>query len=101
MVSQMFPSHIYGMAQAMKNAPFRFEPADFFGLFRDLGWQPKITRYLAEEAETLQRPLPWPWLFRQWIRFLTLLMPPEKRAAMKRFMGYVLFEPVAGNPPNN
>jgi methyltransferase (TIGR00027 family) len=84
-----------GMAEAMKKAPFRFEPADFFGFFRDLGWQPKETRYLAEEAETLQRPLVFPLPFRLWIKFVAMLLPPAKRAAMKRFMGYVLMEPSA------
>ena len=87
-----------GMTRVMKNAPFRFEPADFFGFFRELGWQPRVTRYLPEEADQLDRPLPWPWLFGQWIKFVSLFMSPERRAAMKQFMGYVLFEPMAGNP---
>lgn len=86
-----------GMTQMLRNAPFRFEPADFFGFFRDLGWQPKVTRYLAEEAEQLQRPLVFPWPFQLWIKIVTFFMPPEKRAAMKRFMGYVLLEPIAGS----
>jgi methyltransferase (TIGR00027 family) len=87
-----------GMTKAMKNAPFRFEPADFFGFFRERGWQPKVTRYLAEEAEQLHRPLLFPWPFRMWIKLVSLFMSPERRASMKRFMGYVLFEPLAGNP---
>lgn len=84
-----------GMARAMQNAPFRFEPADFFGFFRERGWQPKVTRYLAEEAEQLHRPLIFPWPFQLWIKLVTFFLPAEKRAAMKRFMGYVLMEPLA------
>jgi len=84
-----------GMTRAMKNAPFRFEPADFFGFFQKLGWQPKITRYLAEEAAQLKRPLRLPGLMRLWIRLVSLFLSPEKRVRMRRFMGYVLFEPMA------
>jgi len=84
-----------GMTRAMKNAPFRFEPADFFGFFRDLGWQPKVTRYLAEEAEQLHRPLVFPWPFRMWIKLVTFFMPPARRARMMQFMGYVLLEPAS------
>ncbi|EDY20480.1 methyltransferase [Chthoniobacter flavus Ellin428] len=84
-----------GMTRVMKNAPFRFEPADFFGFFRERGWQPKEIRYLAEEAEQLNRPLRFPLPMRMWIKLVSLLMSPERRASMKRFMGYVLFEPMA------
>lgn len=86
-----------GMTRVMKNAPFRFEPADYFGFFYELGWKPKTTKYLAEEAIQLQRPLPWPPLFGLWIKFIRLLMSPQKRASMNHFMGYVLFEPMTGN----
>ncbi len=87
-----------GMTRVMKNAPFRFEPADYFGFFYELGWKPKTTKYLAEEAEQLHRPLPWPPLFGLWIKFVRLFMSAQKRAAMQQFMGYVLFEPTATNP---
>jgi methyltransferase (TIGR00027 family) len=45
-----------GISTAMKSAPFRFEPADYFGFFRDLGWKPKAIRYIPEEARRLKRP---------------------------------------------
>jgi methyltransferase (TIGR00027 family) len=83
-----------GMTRAMKNAPFRFEPPDFFGFFRALGWQPKQTLYLAEEAEQLHRPLRFPWPMRLWISLVSLFLSPERRASLKRFMGYVLFAPM-------
>ena len=87
-----------GMTQAMKNAPFRFEPADFFGFFREQGWQPKVIRYIAEEADQLRRPVPLPWPWRQWYQIVSLFMSAERRAAAKRYMGYVLFEPLAVHP---
>ncbi|MDR3404401.1 MAG: SAM-dependent methyltransferase [Chthoniobacter sp.] len=83
-----------GMAQAMKNAPFRFEPDDFFGFFREHGWQQKEIRYTAEEAERLHRVVPLPWLVRLWYGIVTSFMSAERRAATKRYMGYVLFEPL-------
>jgi hypothetical protein len=57
-----------------------------------------VTRYLAEEGERLNRPLVFPWPFRMWIKLVTFFMPPERRARMKQFMGYVLFEPMAAAP---
>ena len=83
-----------GMTQVMQNAPFRFEPADFFGFFREQGWQPKEIRYTAEEAERLHRAVPLPWPIRLWYRIVISFMSAERRAATKRYMGYVLFEPL-------
>jgi methyltransferase (TIGR00027 family) len=82
-----------GMSRAMKNAPFLFEPADYFGFFAATGWQPKQIKYFAEEAEHLRRPAPFPWHVRLLTSVLGILMPPEKRRAMKRYAGFVLFEP--------
>ena len=83
-----------GITEALKNAPFRFEPMDYFGFFGKLGWRPKVIRYIAEEGEKLHRPIPLPWPRRQWLKFIRLFLSPERRAAMMQFMGYVLFEPV-------
>jgi len=82
-----------GISAVMKSAPFRFEPADFFGFFRDLGWQPKVIKYIPEEAERLKRPLPLSWPMRLRLRLVSLVLPTAKLQAMKRFMGYVLMEP--------
>ncbi|MEP6671069.1 MAG: SAM-dependent methyltransferase [Chthoniobacter sp.] len=83
-----------GMTQAMKKAPFRFEPDDFFGFFRELGWQPKVVRYIPEEADRLRRPVPLPWPMLLWYSIASLFMSAERRAVTKRYMGYVLFEPL-------
>ncbi|HEY0666344.1 MAG TPA: class I SAM-dependent methyltransferase [Gallionella sp.] len=85
-----------GMSRAMKNAPFLFEPVDYFGFFAAAGWQPKEIRYFADEAARLRRPAPLSWHVRVVTSVLGLLMPPEKRQAMKRYAGFVLFEPAGG-----
>lgn len=50
-----------GMDRKMQNAPFRFEPGDWHGFFREHGWQAGEGRYLMEESERLGRPMPIPW----------------------------------------
>ncbi|MBU0621527.1 MAG: SAM-dependent methyltransferase [Gammaproteobacteria bacterium] len=82
-----------GMSRAMKNAPFLFEPKDYFGFFALAGWQPKEIKYFAEEAQHLRRRAPFPWQVRLITAVLGMLMPPEKRRAMKQYAGFVLFEP--------
>ena len=37
----------------MENAPFKFEPKDYFGFFLAHGWRPKETRSIVEAAERL------------------------------------------------
>lgn len=86
-----------GMSRAMKNAPFLFEPKDYFGFFAAAGWQPKEIKYFAEEAQRMLRPAPFPWHVRLITSVLGILMPPEKRRAMKRYAGFVLFEPATGH----
>ena len=81
------------MDQAMKNAPFQFEPKDYFGFFAGLGWHPGEIRYLAEEADRLNRPPAFPVAVKLFTSVMGLFMSRERRAAMKRYTGYVLFEP--------
>lgn len=82
-----------GMSQAMKNAPFLFEPKDYFGFFAQIGWKPKETRYFAIEAERLRRPAPFPLPIRLAMRILGLFASLARRREMKRYAGFVLFEP--------
>ena len=84
-----------GMSRAMKNAPFLFEPENYFGFFAATGWQPKEIKYFAEEAERLRHPAPFPWHVRLITSVLGMLMPPEKWRVMNRYAGFVLFEPAA------
>lgn len=82
-----------GMDRAMHNAPFLFEPNDYFGFFAGLGWRPREIRYLAEEADRLRRPPAFPASTKWLMRVMGLFLSRERRAAMKRYTGYVLFEP--------
>ena len=82
-----------GMSRAMKNAPFLFEPKDFFGFYSQIGWKPKETRYFAIETERLRRPAPFPLTIRLVMRVLGIFASPERRREMKRYAGFVLFEP--------
>jgi methyltransferase (TIGR00027 family) len=82
-----------GMKRSMQNAPFRFAPADWFGFFRQHGWQAKEIRYLAEEAERLQRPIPLPRPLIAMLRLWKLFLSPQPWDAMRHFAGYVLLEP--------
>ncbi|OAI56560.1 hypothetical protein AYO49_00740 [Verrucomicrobiaceae bacterium SCGC AG-212-N21] len=83
--------------QQMRNAPFRFFPADWLGLFRDHGWTAGEFRYLSEEAVKLGRPMPLPW----WARVLLRFASPKKAAENLRRMAYVVFANTQprGGPP--
>jgi methyltransferase (TIGR00027 family) len=83
-----------GINKVMKSAPFRFEPEDFFGFFRELGWKPKSIRFIPEEAERLNRPIPLRWFMRLRLMLFKLILPAARLQGMKRFMGYVVLEPV-------
>jgi methyltransferase (TIGR00027 family) len=91
----------YRQAQSKKmrieNAPFKFEPKDYFGFFLNHGWQAKDVRYIVDAAQKLGRPAP------AWIRVMFglrgLFLNPEKRDERKKSMAYVLFEPCLKNEP--
>lgn len=83
-----------GMSKLMENAPFLFEPADYFGFFLRIGWKPKEIRYFTAEAERLRRPAPLPLVTRFAMRILGFFASPERRREMKQYAGgFVLFEP--------
>jgi methyltransferase (TIGR00027 family) len=81
-----------GLSRAMANAPFLFEPADYFGFFSRCGWSAKEVRYLAEGAESLGRPAPFPVLIRALMRILGPLASPERRREMRHYAGIVFFK---------
>ena len=82
-----------GMSKSMENAPFLFEPKDYFGFFLRIGWKPKEIRYFADEAERLRRPAPFPLITRFVMGILGLAVSPERRREMKQYAGFVLFKP--------
>jgi methyltransferase (TIGR00027 family) len=81
------------LQRAMRNAPFLFEPKDYFGFFQEHGWRPTEVRYLWDEGRRLNRPLPIPWIAILRLAFASLFMSKRRRAARRRFAAYVLLEP--------
>jgi methyltransferase (TIGR00027 family) len=71
--------------QAMQNAPFKFDPGDWFAFFRRHRWRVKEIRYYTEEAARYSRPMPLPLGAR-----LLLSLP-----RFRRFGGYAMLEPSA------
>ncbi|MFN8389942.1 MAG: SAM-dependent methyltransferase [Bdellovibrionota bacterium] len=74
----------------MRNAPFRFFPDDWFGCFREMGWEKHEIRYLSEESLRLGRPIPTLWF----LKLLQPFLPETIREANLHLSGYVLFEPL-------
>lgn len=82
------------MGRVMRNSPFRFEPADWFGFFREHGWHPAEIRYLAEEGEKFGRGIPVSGVLKALMVARYLLATRAQREQMRRFAGYVLLKPV-------
>ncbi len=85
------------IGKKMLNAPFLFDPADWFGFFRQHGWEAKEIRYLADEGDRLGRPLPLPLLLRAAFLVWGFFRSQERKQGMRRFAGYVLLEPLAAD----
>lgn len=79
----------------MKNAPFKFDPADYFSFFQEHGWQAKETLYIPQEAERLKRPIALPFVFKLWVMLGNLLARRDRRITFRKSFGYVLFQPIA------
>lgn len=82
------------MQRRMQNAPFKFEPEDWFAFFKAHGWQCKDMRYVAEEGERLKRPMEFPLHLKVLVGMRWLFVSKEKRAAFRKFAGYALLEPI-------
>jgi len=80
----------WGHTLARGNAPFRFAPPNGTDFFRPLGWREVSYRSALEEAHRVGREMPFMWFW----RLLSRLSAPEKREAVRRISGYVLFERV-------
>src|SRR5215831_418024 len=74
----------------VQNAPFLFEPKDFFGFFAEHGWRPAEIRYISEEGERLRRPIP----FLAWFALMSVFMSKQRREARRKSAAYVLLEPI-------
>ena len=82
-----------GMDRQMGNAPFRFNPPDWFEFFRQQGWAPSDVRYLLDTAERLRRPMPMPPLRRIFTAAMTLLAPARMKDMWRKSLAYVLLTP--------
>jgi methyltransferase (TIGR00027 family) len=80
-------------ARTFANAPFKFDPDDWFAFFAAHGWRPTEQRFLVIEGERLRRPVPFPLPMRFWMGFARHFGPPERRERMRRFTGYFFLEP--------
>jgi methyltransferase (TIGR00027 family) len=81
-----------GMARHLQNAPFRFEPKDWFGFFAEHGWRVQDITYLAEEAERLHRPMPLPPTWKALMKLRTFFMTSRRRKTVRQFAGYAILE---------
>lgn len=77
----------------MRNAPFQFAPADWFGFFRKRGWRTREVRYIADEGKRLGRPIPLPLRWKLWAGLTMAFISPERREQRKRFAAYALLTP--------
>jgi methyltransferase (TIGR00027 family) len=77
----------------LQNAPFRFDPPDFFQFFGAMGWNAKEVRYIPEESLRLKRPIPLPLPMKMAIRLTRIFAPRERLDAFLKFAGYALLEP--------
>lgn len=77
----------------MQNAPWRFQPADYFAFFATHGWTAREVRYVPEEAQRLGRPFPLGPVMRLAFRLWGLFMSRERRTAIAHAVGFVRFEP--------
>ena len=79
----------------MRNAPFRFAPADWFGFFEEHGWRLKETRYLADEALRVGRRIDLPVLATVVTKARQMFMSKAQRDKSRKFAGYIMLEPEA------
>jgi methyltransferase (TIGR00027 family) len=81
-----------GMERAMRNAPFRFYPGDWFAFFEQHGWRAAQTRYFVDEGQRRNRPIPLSWHLTAVLKIWGAIAPTQLDA-LRKFAGYVLLEP--------
>lgn len=78
----------------LKNAPFKFNPDDWFGFFEQHGWRSTELRYLGDEGERMGRPIELPMLAKLIVFLRSLVTSKERRQRFRRAAGYALLEPL-------
>ena len=79
----------------MKNAPFRFNPDDWFQFFADHGWHLNEIRYLIDESKKLRRPMHLPLPIRILWMIRRLFISAKRREGFRKFAGYALLKRTA------
>ncbi len=77
----------------LKNAPFKFNPDDWFGFFEQHGWRATEVRYLGDEGERIGRAIQLPMPAKLVVFLRSLFISKERRQRYRRAAGYVLLEP--------
>lgn len=77
----------------MQNAPFLFDPGDYFAFFTSNGWDAKEVRYVGEEAIKLKRWPVLPFYMRLLFQIRNLFGNGKRREIFLKLAAYVLFEP--------
>jgi methyltransferase (TIGR00027 family) len=80
-------------ARFMRNAPFQFDPKDWFAFFGERGWRASEIRYISDEANRLGRHIPLPFFMLVWFGFKNLFASRARREGLKRFAAYVFLVP--------
>jgi O-methyltransferase involved in polyketide biosynthesis len=78
-----------GVAQSMRNAPFKFTPADWHAFFAGHGWRAREMRYLPEVAKQLGRTPPLP-LFARIAIGIGQLLGAKHAHGFNHSMGYAV-----------
>ncbi len=81
------------MAGRLKNAPFRFQPDDWFGFFEAHGWRTADMRYLGEEGDRLGRPIEMPMAVKLIVALRTMFMSKRHRERFRKAAGYAMLRP--------
>jgi methyltransferase (TIGR00027 family) len=89
---ELFKYRRRALRNKLQNAPFQFNPQDWFGFFAAHGWRLKEIRYLTEEGKRLQRPAQLGPLLRLLLTIRKTFASNKKRQAFRRAAGYVLME---------
>jgi methyltransferase (TIGR00027 family) len=79
----------------MQNAPFKFAPSDWVGLFEKHGWRLRETRYLVDEAQRAGRRIDLPLLAILITKARQVFMSKARREMSRKFAGYLMLEPDA------
>jgi methyltransferase (TIGR00027 family) len=84
-----------GMERQMRNAPFLFQPKDYFGFFKQQGFAPADIRYLWHESRRYRRAMPISLLMIAASALTGLMMSKELRDERRKFAAYVLLAPMS------